>query len=194
MTIANAGHLSPYRDGRELELAADLPLGVIPTCITSRPHSISTRATGSSSCPMEWSKPPTPKASSSALSAHSRSATSPRATLPRPPNASAKRRHHRGFPLLRRQQNQIPHPRSSPRHLTGLRFHDRAQHYPYRTTGARSAPVSSSLSRSALSTRRLRTSLAAIRINAVNVTTSKAIALNPCNCSICPSTSSPTSW
>jgi sigma-B regulation protein RsbU (phosphoserine phosphatase) len=29
MTIANAGHLSPYRDGRELELAADLPLGVI---------------------------------------------------------------------------------------------------------------------------------------------------------------------
>jgi len=30
MTIANAGHLSPYRDGRELELAACLPLGVIP--------------------------------------------------------------------------------------------------------------------------------------------------------------------
>jgi serine phosphatase RsbU (regulator of sigma subunit) len=30
MTIANAGHLSPYRDGRELELAPDLPLGVIP--------------------------------------------------------------------------------------------------------------------------------------------------------------------
>jgi hypothetical protein len=29
MTIANAGHLHPYRDGRELELAADLPLGVI---------------------------------------------------------------------------------------------------------------------------------------------------------------------
>jgi phosphoserine phosphatase RsbU/P len=29
MTIANAGHLSPYRDGREVELAADLPLGVI---------------------------------------------------------------------------------------------------------------------------------------------------------------------
>jgi len=30
MTIANAGHLSPYRDGREMELAPDLPLGVIP--------------------------------------------------------------------------------------------------------------------------------------------------------------------
>ena len=30
MTIANAGHLSPYRDGRELELAPDLPLGVVP--------------------------------------------------------------------------------------------------------------------------------------------------------------------
>jgi hypothetical protein len=30
MTIANAGHLHPYRDGRELDLAADLPLGVIP--------------------------------------------------------------------------------------------------------------------------------------------------------------------
>ena len=30
MTIANAGHLSPYRDGRELELAPCLPLGVIP--------------------------------------------------------------------------------------------------------------------------------------------------------------------
>jgi serine phosphatase RsbU (regulator of sigma subunit) len=29
MTIANAGHLSPYRDGREVELAADLPLGVL---------------------------------------------------------------------------------------------------------------------------------------------------------------------
>lgn len=29
MTIANAGHLSPYRDGREMELKADLPLGVI---------------------------------------------------------------------------------------------------------------------------------------------------------------------
>ena len=30
MVIANAGHLSPYREGRELELVADLPLGVIP--------------------------------------------------------------------------------------------------------------------------------------------------------------------
>jgi hypothetical protein len=29
MTIANAGHLSPYRDGREMVLTADLPLGVI---------------------------------------------------------------------------------------------------------------------------------------------------------------------
>jgi hypothetical protein len=29
MTVANAGHLNPYRDGREMELAADLPLGVI---------------------------------------------------------------------------------------------------------------------------------------------------------------------
>lgn len=30
MTVANAGHLSPYRDGREMELAACLPLGIIP--------------------------------------------------------------------------------------------------------------------------------------------------------------------
>jgi hypothetical protein len=30
MVIANAGHLSPYRDGREVELAPGLPLGVIP--------------------------------------------------------------------------------------------------------------------------------------------------------------------
>jgi sigma-B regulation protein RsbU (phosphoserine phosphatase) len=30
MIVANAGHLSPYRDGREMELAPDLPLGVIP--------------------------------------------------------------------------------------------------------------------------------------------------------------------
>ena len=30
MTIANAGHLSPYRDGREMELAACLPLGILP--------------------------------------------------------------------------------------------------------------------------------------------------------------------
>jgi serine phosphatase RsbU (regulator of sigma subunit) len=29
MTIANAGHLSPYRDGREVELEPSLPLGVI---------------------------------------------------------------------------------------------------------------------------------------------------------------------
>ena len=29
MTIANAGHLSPYRDGRELEIPPSLPLGVI---------------------------------------------------------------------------------------------------------------------------------------------------------------------
>lgn len=29
MTIANAGHLSPYRDGREMELSPGLPLGVI---------------------------------------------------------------------------------------------------------------------------------------------------------------------
>ena len=29
LTIANAGHLSPYRDGRELELPPGLPLGVI---------------------------------------------------------------------------------------------------------------------------------------------------------------------
>jgi hypothetical protein len=30
ITIANAGHLSPYRDGREMELPPGLPLGVIP--------------------------------------------------------------------------------------------------------------------------------------------------------------------
>jgi hypothetical protein len=30
LTIANAGHLSPYRDGRELEIAPSLPLGIIP--------------------------------------------------------------------------------------------------------------------------------------------------------------------
>jgi len=30
MTVANAGHLSPYREGREMELAADLPLGILP--------------------------------------------------------------------------------------------------------------------------------------------------------------------
>lgn len=30
MEVANAGHLSPYRDGRELELPPGLPLGVIP--------------------------------------------------------------------------------------------------------------------------------------------------------------------
>ena len=29
MTVANAGHLSPYRDGREMELSPGLPLGVI---------------------------------------------------------------------------------------------------------------------------------------------------------------------
>jgi hypothetical protein len=29
MIIANAGHLNPYRDGREVELAADLPLGIV---------------------------------------------------------------------------------------------------------------------------------------------------------------------
>ncbi|HWA94397.1 MAG TPA: SpoIIE family protein phosphatase [Terracidiphilus sp.] len=29
MTIANAGHLSPYRDGREMEIEPNLPLGVI---------------------------------------------------------------------------------------------------------------------------------------------------------------------
>jgi serine phosphatase RsbU (regulator of sigma subunit) len=29
LTVANAGHLSPYRDGRELELPPGLPLGVI---------------------------------------------------------------------------------------------------------------------------------------------------------------------
>jgi hypothetical protein len=30
MTIANAGHLNPYREGREMDLANALPLGVIP--------------------------------------------------------------------------------------------------------------------------------------------------------------------
>jgi len=30
MTIANAGHLSPYRDGREMQLAPNLPLGLVP--------------------------------------------------------------------------------------------------------------------------------------------------------------------
>ncbi|UWZ85682.1 PP2C family protein-serine/threonine phosphatase [Occallatibacter riparius] len=30
MDVANAGHLSPYRDGREIELPPGLPLGVIP--------------------------------------------------------------------------------------------------------------------------------------------------------------------
>jgi len=29
MTIANAGHLSPYRDGREMQLAPNLPLGLV---------------------------------------------------------------------------------------------------------------------------------------------------------------------
>jgi serine phosphatase RsbU (regulator of sigma subunit) len=30
MEVANAGHLSPYRDGREMEVPPGLPLGVIP--------------------------------------------------------------------------------------------------------------------------------------------------------------------
>jgi hypothetical protein len=30
MVIANAGHLNPYRDGREMSLAPDLPLGILP--------------------------------------------------------------------------------------------------------------------------------------------------------------------
>jgi serine phosphatase RsbU (regulator of sigma subunit) len=30
MEVANAGHLSPYRDGREMDLPPGLPLGVIP--------------------------------------------------------------------------------------------------------------------------------------------------------------------
>jgi hypothetical protein len=30
MIVANAGHLNPYRDGREIQLPPDLPLGIIP--------------------------------------------------------------------------------------------------------------------------------------------------------------------
>jgi phosphoserine phosphatase RsbU/P len=30
LTLANAGHLAPYRDGREVELASGLPLGIAP--------------------------------------------------------------------------------------------------------------------------------------------------------------------
>jgi serine phosphatase RsbU (regulator of sigma subunit) len=30
LTLANAGHLSPYRDGNEMETAGGLPLGITP--------------------------------------------------------------------------------------------------------------------------------------------------------------------
>jgi phosphoserine phosphatase RsbU/P len=32
VTIANAGHLSPYRNGFEVEVGAGLPLGIDPMC------------------------------------------------------------------------------------------------------------------------------------------------------------------
>ena len=38
LTIANAGHLSPYREGRELELPSDLPLGVIASITYEEAH------------------------------------------------------------------------------------------------------------------------------------------------------------
>lgn len=34
LTIANAGHLAPYLDGRELELSSALPLGIADSCYT----------------------------------------------------------------------------------------------------------------------------------------------------------------
>ena len=38
MVVANAGHLSPYREGRELELSSDLPLGVIANMSYEETH------------------------------------------------------------------------------------------------------------------------------------------------------------
>ena len=91
LAIANAGHLSPYRDGRELELDAQSAPWRHRRCRVRRslPSSL-TAVTGSSSSLTALLKPPTPTASSSALSAPSRSATSPRAILPRLPSASAR--------------------------------------------------------------------------------------------------------
>jgi serine phosphatase RsbU (regulator of sigma subunit) len=38
VTIANAGHLSPYLDGREVELPGALPLGVVSVAVYETTH------------------------------------------------------------------------------------------------------------------------------------------------------------
>ena len=99
MTIANAGHLSPYRDGREMELQPGLPLGVIADSSTSRPTFQLNRGDRLVFLSDGVVEATNAQASCSALSAPSRSATSRRATLHRPPALRPDRRHHRGFAL-----------------------------------------------------------------------------------------------
>jgi len=57
VTIANAGHLSPYLDGKEIELPGALRWASQLECATNLPNSASSPVVVSLSIPMEWSKP-----------------------------------------------------------------------------------------------------------------------------------------
>jgi phosphoserine phosphatase RsbU/P len=69
MTIANAGHLSPYRNGQELPCAGGLPLGVSGDGSYEETQTALALGTGSPLSPTAWWKLPTPGASSSASTA-----------------------------------------------------------------------------------------------------------------------------
>lgn len=90
ITIANAGHLSPSRDGRELETEPNLPLGVMANANYNQAPSSWSAETGSCFSPTAWWRPPMRRTSSSALSARARSAMSLPGTSLRPRSGSAR--------------------------------------------------------------------------------------------------------
>ncbi len=89
--LANAGHLPPYINGKELALDGALPLGAVPDVAFPVQRSSSARATPCCLSPMASSKPATPQANSSASSAPPRSPLNPPSTSPTPPRLSARK-------------------------------------------------------------------------------------------------------
>jgi hypothetical protein len=72
---SQAGHISPYRNGEELDLEGSLPLGITDDVDYPPRPSPSHPATASPSSPTVSPKPPTPPANSSASTAPATSAT-----------------------------------------------------------------------------------------------------------------------
>lgn len=91
VALADAGHLPPYVNGREVQVQFALPLGMAAGTSYAESRFSVAPGTNSHSCPTASSKPATQRASSSASIAPPPSRPNPRKLLPPPRSATGRR-------------------------------------------------------------------------------------------------------